>query len=769
MRLTITGRLLVAAWAAACCLFGVGWFEAMLLAGDALPALAELQKQLAGAPRLQTEDLGEPVKSVRQGELLWAPNPDGKTWDLLQIYFPRYGGPNTIVVVDLGSGEVKKIQTDAGWNFHLCPRVIAPGGKLFISILDSRLRQKICTYDPAANELTLDAVKMPEELLGETHPLVLGADGKLYAIGQHPSRAAGAAQIDPKTLAVTPYGPIGPSHEPNACWGYSGGADDRYIYVASGKIPWYLVAFDRQTGKWETLAETETVNGYVGVGQRHDGCTGSVTRVVGTDGARIDYWLYRGKGVPAKNFQRDEPPWPARPAPPEGPLKPEVNTGLAVPDAEGRAEIWVRTAEAKASVPPDAPPDADPEKLGWRRFRFEVPLYPHAVYRLMELPDGRLFGTAGAYEGNFVFDPKTSQSRHLGKIELSHYATATHDGLVYMSGYPSSPLYVYDPGKPWTAGTFAGNRVVRDDDKAANPRRLLLMGTKELAGTHKMFAAATGADGKVYFGGQWVRDGACGGLAWYDPQTGKAGGLWQPLSNYQVTHMTAARDGRTIVVSTRRVDDAVLGKPKPEQGALFFFDTAKGEITGKFEPVAKAKGAGPIVGAGGGRILGWTEDPGDPKASILYAVDVDGPRLVFAKTLPCPLPVAIGSNQQEAWDFRLGPDGRVWTFLSGVLVRVDPSDGAIAPVGRPDAPGRIAFAGGKLYLGGATALRRVKDFDYGGLKEPPTTRSAASAALPIPGSSRLLPPPSWSGPRVAPSAPQPRPRRGPSGTGRATG
>ena len=95
-----------------------------------------------------------------------------------------------------------------------------------------------------------------------------------------------------------------------------------------------------------------------------------------------------------------------------------MNTGLAVPDVEGWAEIWVRTAQAKAAVPAGTPADAAPEQQGWQRFRFQVPLYPHSIYRLTELPDGRLFGTAGAYEGNFVYDPKTGQVKHLGKIQL---------------------------------------------------------------------------------------------------------------------------------------------------------------------------------------------------------------------------------------------------------------------------------------------------------------------------------------------------------------
>ena len=665
---------------------------------------SDLERQLKAAPALETEDLGQPVKSIRDGMLLRAPNADGKTWDLIQIYFPQYGGPNSIVILDLGSGEVKQVQTERGWNFHLCPAVVAPNGKLFISVLDRRLHQKICVYDPAANELKLDAVKMPEEILGETHPLKLGTDGKLYAIGQHPSKAATAAQIDPETLGVRAYGPIGPSHAPSDCWGYSGAADDRYIYIASGKVPWYLVAFDRQTSESRVLVETERVEGMVSVGQQHDGCAASASKIVGTDGKPQHFWLHEGKAIARSNDPKATPPWQARKPPPALPPVPEINTSRVVADVEGFAEIWVRKTEAKTGAADGATLD----EQNWKRYRYQLPLYAQGIYRLIELPDGRLFGTAGAYEGNFIYDPKTNESRHLGKCHLSHYATALHEGKIYMSGYPTSPLYVFDPAQPWTAGTVVNNRVIQDTDANANPRQLLLLGRKDLAGTHKMYAGVTGARGRLYFGGQWVRDGSCGGLAWYDTQTGKAGGMWRPFSNYQITHLAAVADGRMVVISTRRVDDPVLGKAKPEQGALFFLDTGTNELTGKFEPVKAAKGTGPILCTGGSTVIGWAPDPENEKASILYAVEAREPKLLFAKPLPCPLPVAIGSNQQEAWDFRIGPDGWVWTFVNGVMVRIDPANGEIHPLGKPATAGQIAFSHGQVYLGGTSALRRVK-------------------------------------------------------------
>ena len=688
-----------ALWAAAA---GAEWHAAPQ------PGLAG---QVAAAKELKADDLGPVVQTSRRGLLLSAPNPDGRSWDLLQVYFRDYGGPNTIVIMDLGSGRVKQVavpREPVRYQFHLCPAVVAPNGKLYISVLALRggLKQRICVYDPAANELRIDCLDMPDGLLGETHPMQLGTNGRLYCAGQHPSKAAAACEIDPATDKVTFYGPIGPSHEPSSCWGYSVAADDRWVYVASGKVPWYLVAYDRELGESKVLAETERVGGYVSVGQGRFGCTAAVTGRVGSPGKRIDYWLHEGRAIERK--ARDEkPPWPEpKGAPPLSklPPRPEVNVAGAVPDADGRAEVWVRAPEAKAAAPAKPSAEATLESLGWKRFAYRVPVYPQPIYRIVELPDGRVFGTAGSYEGCFLHDPATGKSRHLGKFNLSHYATAVLDGKVYMSGYPSSPVYVYDPARAWTALEQVGPAKVMDEsDPASNPR---LVARLQDAGTHKMYSAAAGADGCVYFGGRWVRDGSGGGLGWWDPKARKAGGIWRPFSNYQINFIAAADEGRTIVISAHRVTDTVLNKPKPEQGALLFFDVAKRELAGKLEVLAKAKGPGPIAPAGPGRILGWTEDPNDPKASYLYGVDVAGRKVAFLKKLPFALPVSIGSNQREAWDFRTGPDGAIWTFAPGnVLLRIDPADAVVHVVGRLRRAGGLAFRGKDIYLGGGEELR----------------------------------------------------------------
>ena len=69
-------------------LCGVAWFgmgvDAVADSGQTEAEVIELVEK-AGA--LPTQDLVEPVRATgRDGTILWAPNPDGQTWDFIQIF-----------------------------------------------------------------------------------------------------------------------------------------------------------------------------------------------------------------------------------------------------------------------------------------------------------------------------------------------------------------------------------------------------------------------------------------------------------------------------------------------------------------------------------------------------------------------------------------------------------------------------------------------------------------------------------------------------------
>ena len=103
-------------------------------------------------------------------------------------------------------------------------------------------------------------------------------------------------------------------------------------------------------------------------------------------------------------------------------------------------------------------------------------------------------------------------------------------------------------------------------------------------------------------------------------KAGPAGGLWKPFSNLQITSLTAASDGKHIVISTLPVHDPVLGKPTPSQGKLFVFDTSGRQIVREIGPIADCVGTGFVIGVGRDRVLGLTTDPSNQKASVLYGV-----------------------------------------------------------------------------------------------------------------------------------------------------
>lgn len=696
----------------------------------------DLRATMDAAPTLTVEKVCAPIKSTRGGHVTLVPNPDGKSYDVLIRYLDTYWGPHTTVIIDLGTGEVKQ---DVVQSALYQASMIGPDGKLY-GHRTGKGGTAIWTYDPATNAMSVLPEVAPVD--GETRPLTIGTDGKIYGAGSLGGRAC-AYQLDTTTGKVTNYGLMGPSHEPNACWGYSLGADDRYVYVASGKIPWYCVAYDRETKKDEVVLTLNDARGYLGISQQRYGC---VAMVKSGDGKADYYWLYQGKAIPKKDAT-EKAPWP-EPAKAEPWVKmsepPEISTGTIIPKADGKVTLWYRTPEAKAKAPKVIPDDAKPEDLGWKPVQYEVPTYAAPIHRVTALPDGRITGSGGSYLGCFLYDPKTNLSQHLGRFGLSHYCSAVADGIVYMSGYPSSALYVLDPNKPWTIEVSAKPWLMplRDDAPASNPRRVSYL-AHEGAGTHKMWTAAVGADGKVYFGGRWYRNGEGGGLGWWDPKAQKAGGISDPFANYQISFITAAKKGRYIVVSTLAVRDQATGRIAPPQGKLFVFDTTEGRIVRECEPVKGALFAGAVAGGDGDTVLGLTYDPEVPDLkpweipwSVLYGFDVTTGKVTFRKRLPWGVGFLLNENfdHNDGYDFQTGPDGKVWTYMGGEmkavnpekrwglayenarLVRIDPKDGRIEVMGKVDRCGEMAFQGKDLYLSGGSKyyangneyLRRIK-------------------------------------------------------------
>jgi hypothetical protein len=219
----------------------------------------ELKHALEQAPVLQAKSLGAPARGVNVWERWMVPNRDGKSWDVLQIYFKEYYGPTWLFAIDLGTGQVKKERLADGHQFYLSGRALGFDGKYYIATPSRQTwSMDLFVYDPASNTVE-ERGEIVHGLGGEVRPLVTGLDGRIYGTGTRDNRV-GLYIYDPKLgKVVKDIGPVGPSH-PNGAWSrYVMGVDDTHAYVASGMIPaWYLVAVNLATGEEEVLLESPT-------------------------------------------------------------------------------------------------------------------------------------------------------------------------------------------------------------------------------------------------------------------------------------------------------------------------------------------------------------------------------------------------------------------------------------------------------------------------------------------------------------------------------
>jgi len=437
----------------------MAWCAAMIFAAG--PAAAaegpwraadqpELKQALEKAPVLKVESLGEPARGVNVWERWLVPNPDGKTWDVLQIYFKEYYGPTWLHAVDLGTGQVKKQRLADGHQFYLSGRALGFDGKYYIATPSRRTwSMDMFVYDPATNTLEERGEIVPG-LGGEVRPLVVGPDGRIYGTGTRGNQV-GLYIYDPKVgKVVKDFGPVGPRH-PNGAWSrYVMGVDDTHAYIASGMVPaWYLVAVNLETGEEKVLLESPTER-VMDIIERFPG---ALARVPQGEGAPDkEYWLYHGEAIPRTS---GTPPWPKKASPWDKAVpKPEVYFDQIDPDAEGNAVLWYRSRDdanaEKEKASRGTAANTKLEQLGWKSVRLEaIETYPHRISLLALLPDGRLFSGGEDYVGSFIFDPRTGRATLLGRNQgIAPYTHIVYGDKLYSSGYPGGPLYVFDPARP---------------------------------------------------------------------------------------------------------------------------------------------------------------------------------------------------------------------------------------------------------------------------------------------------------------------------------
>jgi hypothetical protein len=652
---------------------------AVAVAAETQPAGPQIADRPGGL--LACQELPGFARVMRAPEPIIVPRADGSPTALCFVGFAEAGKQGMhVVYCDLVAGKTRVEALPAGFT-NPWGQVWGPDGKLYFGLWAPAT---VLRYDPVADKLDQFGVIEPDIPYKGVCVMTVGTDEKVYAI------AGGYAfSIDPATDKVARFGHQGPKRKFPVAYTGTLAVDDEYIYSTFGNVASeiFTVAANKATGEQTMLKEIQGAK----FQQERLGVTANA-------GGK-DYWMVKGK--PVLKQSADEPsPWqqrelPPRKAEPKLKAKPDFVAGLR--QADGSCKVRYRPG-------PDQP---------WQTMTLSLPSDPINLSRIFTLSDGRIVASTWGYEGLNCFEPETNAFSFLGMLPQSNYSNLVVGDKAYLAGYPGgSGCYVWEPAKPWTIGDPLDRPATSESRPAQNPRQLEQWAR---SGNFQFpLLMVQGADKAIYAAIHGERSHAGAVLSWREIDTGKQGHLQEPFETYDPCGLCTALGGTKIVMSTFAVRGAE-GQPRPESGRLFVIDTATRKVDWFIDPLPGVDLAGFVVETKPGKLVlagdhrtGWDTDrwkQGKHEYSCLCTVDMETRKV----TRVVKLPGLLACRREYGWhtDFKLGPDGMIYTFYDDALVRIDPETLAITAISKVAPIGCITFAGSDIYLSGTPHFRRV--------------------------------------------------------------
>ncbi len=669
------------------CLYGVCWSAEWRIAEQTLSADEILNAKILKEERLESVAVAGTVQGPR-----YILNAQKDGYILLFVHF-HYGNTSKdseAVAIDTKTGEATKFVVPKGLNrtLSLVYSVEDDRGR-FLGFMPGRNIGQLWCYDPAKN--TYRGLGTPTFERGRGFFRTFIHDGKVWGTVDSKSQV-GLWHYDLKTEKFHSYGFITPLRTRGGeTHAYTITGQGDYIYLAVGKIPWQLYAYNRKTAECTVILEAPAGNAQLRVDRniavrlpdpKDPRKRETYELLDGKAVQRDQEWVNRMNAARAKGVKRPPP-------------RPKLDMSAIEPTADGTSVLRYQLHGEEE----------------WKTVTVKVKTYPQSIRRLVALPDGKLLGAIASYKGAFLYDTRTGRSETV-RYRLSQYATVIADDKVYMGGYPSSQVFVFDPNETATPAKPGGIPV----------RRAKLVGAlRKKTGAHKMWGAAVGNDGRIYFCGERYRDGNGGGFGWWDPKEEEMGGLpWETFVGHKLFNAIAVQNGGKILLSSHTSLNNLTGKV-PESAKIFVYDVKKGEIIKDVEPIVGAAMLGPMVEVSPGRIISVANMGGykQRKDCVLFGLDANTMEVAFRRKLPVRV-LAMQNGKRGGQGFLLGPDGHIWTCMGAkepapswvTLVRIAPDTAEISIVGRVRRRAVMAFVGKDLYRGcehgaGKLGLRRL--------------------------------------------------------------
>lgn len=615
--------------------------------------------EMSPARGLKIEDLGKLIESavLEKKDQFWLPQTNQAHQLLYYVVPDIWKQPFQAMDINLDTGQTRVVDAVLG---RPGPHgtILHSNGLIYIGSGDPGY---FMVYDPETGQ-TRQIAKLADK--GAQY-VIEGDDGAIY-IGECTKGCV--ERYDPKTQAWENYGIIDDQGPPYYRYAYTLGADQRYIYIAMGQRPWYLVVFDRMQHSskvyWKDLQAT-----YVGVARGKDGYWYSQCSTKET-GAR---W-YRLKGDQPPELLSTSPAVCPTNFSQQGIIPQDYDLDLdrAIPDSGNGGRVQVRWRK-KA-------------QLNWQEAFAQIRMGPFDLKQLYDWNGTRLFGFTSFYGPVFNYDPKTKKVDILGRPQRSLYDALLCDNRWWLAGYPAATLE-YDPARPWTLTASTKDLF----DPLINPHSVRLPAD----GTAKYhYYLARGADGFIYVGGHRERDSVGGTLGWYHPHTRMTGGLREPFLKYEIHDLIPVLNGTKMLVST-------VVRDKGTDGKLFLFNSQQKKLEAELTPLPGETDAGKVVETEPGLILGLVS--GSPKSRV-YKFDLQAGKLVFVRDLDGKM-----FGEVRGYDRRVikGPDGYVWLYINKAICRINPADGEVEHILEAPPAGNLLFFHGDLYIYGSTDLRRI--------------------------------------------------------------
>lgn len=623
-----------------------------------LPYNTEAQASSSHSVPIRIENLGPLVESTTLEHRLnfYLPIIGQTHLILYYVNLDYHREPFIIVDINLDGQEIKTAKAVCGRPGPVAT-LLHSNGLIYIG---SGAPGYFMVYDPETGQSRQIA-----KLADNGAQFVIEGDDRAIYIGE--CTKGYVERYDPQTGAWENYGIIDDPGPPYYRYAYTLGADGRYVYIAMGQRPWYLVILDRQTRKQEVFwKDQENAN---------------VTVFRGQDGKWYASRTLKGSKKTFFRLREGKPELTAKapPAAPQGvPLgapKPpayEIDLSQAVPDSSAGGRAIIRWRK-----------QGSPE---WRQVSATLRLSPFDIKRLYPSPDGRHLGFTSFYGPVFSFDVQTKSLKILGRPQRSLYDAVFAQGEWFFVGYPSATLR-YNPEKPWNLSASSKDL----SSPLVNPR-LISVAPEAAAKYH--YYVTTGSDGFIYFGGHHERNAVGGSLGWYHPKTQVTGGLREPFLKHDVSDLIAVDGGRKIIFSSHGVDKGVDGR-------IFIFDTQQKKLTDDFAPLPGIADAGKLLEVEPGIVIGVVS--GTPQ-SFIYQADLKAKKMIGKKGVPGR---AFGAV--KGFDRRLakGPDGYIWFYVDNFICRLNPKTLQLEKVLEAPPAGNLIFVGSDLYIYGHPELRKI--------------------------------------------------------------